>query len=137
MATDFYNAFHRHRKDGDILYRKKRWANADHLYGLSAECGLKALMVKLGMPVDQSGVPEKPFKIHINQLWIHFKSFASGKLPSHYFLHLSSQNPFHNWKIGQRYENESGFNQTTVYPHRKEVQKIKSMLNKAKSDGIL
>ncbi len=137
MPTDFYDAFHRHRQDGEILYERQRWANADHLYGLSAECGLKALMLKLGMPVSPAGVPQGPYRIHIDRLWTSFRIFASGKLPPYYFSFLSSNNPFRNWDIGQRYENQSGFNQATVDPHRQEVQKIKQMLDKAKSDGIL
>lgn len=43
--SDFFNAHQRHWKDAELLYKEKRWANADHLYGLSAECGLKAVMV--------------------------------------------------------------------------------------------
>jgi len=40
---DFLDAHERHWEDAELLFGNRRWANADHLYGLAAECGLKAL----------------------------------------------------------------------------------------------
>ena len=42
-------ALQRHWEDAELLFSEKRLANADHLYGFSAECGLKAVMEALGM----------------------------------------------------------------------------------------
>lgn len=56
--ADFFDAHERHWGDGEILFNAQRWANADHLYGLSAECGMKAVMVGLGMPTDKQGIPD-------------------------------------------------------------------------------
>lgn len=39
--SDFLNAHHRHWTDAELLYSQDRRANADHLYGLSAECGVR------------------------------------------------------------------------------------------------
>jgi len=44
MTADFLDAHERHWTDAEILFAQGRFANADHLYGLSAECGLKWLM---------------------------------------------------------------------------------------------
>jgi hypothetical protein len=52
MNTDFYDAHQRHWDDAELLYEKQRWANADHLYGMAAECGLKQLMLAFGMTFD-------------------------------------------------------------------------------------
>lgn len=49
MNADFLDANARHQHDADLLFDRQRWANADHLYGLAAECGLKRLMVTFGM----------------------------------------------------------------------------------------
>ena len=43
MNEDFLDAHLRHWTDAELLYAAQRWANADHLYGISAECGLKGL----------------------------------------------------------------------------------------------
>ena len=42
--ANFVDAHHRHWEDAQLLFRNHRWANADQLYGLCAECGLKAVM---------------------------------------------------------------------------------------------
>ena len=49
LPADFKDAHSRHWVDAELLFGKSRWANADHLYGFSVECGLKAVMAKLGM----------------------------------------------------------------------------------------
>ena len=60
MNTDFLDAHYRHWEDAELLFNAKHWANADHLYGFSAECGLKQLMKKFGMPIDTTtGTPSK------------------------------------------------------------------------------
>ena len=50
--SDFTDAHCRHWDDAELLFKLQRWANADQLYGFSAECGLKAVMTFLGMPVE-------------------------------------------------------------------------------------
>lgn len=57
QTTDFGDAHLRHWEDAEFLLSDRRFGNANHLYGFSAECGLKAIMRALGMKVDQSGSP--------------------------------------------------------------------------------
>lgn len=49
MQVDFLDAHFRHWEDVEQLFQQHRLANADHLYGLAAECGLKRLMMVFGM----------------------------------------------------------------------------------------
>ena len=58
-SADYTDAHRRHWSDAQLLFRHARWANADQLYGFSAECGLRAVMRALGMPVETTGMPEK------------------------------------------------------------------------------
>ena len=58
MKVDCRDAHDRHWHDGETLYAASRWANADHLYGISAECGLKAAMTGLGMTTTETGPAE-------------------------------------------------------------------------------
>lgn len=57
MSTDFRDTSARHFEDAEILLAQTRAANADHLFGLSAECSLKAVMLALGMAVNTDGAP--------------------------------------------------------------------------------
>ncbi len=55
--ADFVDSHRQHWTDAELLYRNDRWLNADQLYGLCAECGLKAIMRRSGMLVGRLGIP--------------------------------------------------------------------------------
>lgn len=79
--ADFTDAHRRHWEDAELLFARNRWANADQLYGFSSECGLKAVMKALGMPVDPTtGTPvKKVHREHVQDLWPVFTGFARGR----------------------------------------------------------
>ena len=80
MQADFLDAHARHWDDAEILLQAQRWANADHLYGIAAECGLKKLMLVFGMPYDT--VKDRPSdrmdQVHANGVWTRFQSYSNG-----------------------------------------------------------
>ena len=80
MNADFFNAHDRHRQDANLLFSRHRWANADHLYGMAAECGLKQIMQAFGMAVDTlTGSPaERKDRVHADGIWARFESYRSG-----------------------------------------------------------
>jgi hypothetical protein len=138
MKADFHDAHERHWRDAESLFTALRLANADHLYGISAECGLKTIMVKLGMPVDYSGSPsEKEHQVHINKLWDKFAAFVTGSPKSHYGAALGASNPFSDWHVGQRYAAQSGFMDARVRQHKSACSRIRSLIATAKADGLL
>ena len=79
--ADFLDAHRRHWGDAELLFAQSRRANADQMYGFSAECGLKAVMKKLGMQVDAAtGKPaEDEHRKHVQDLWPIFLMFATGR----------------------------------------------------------
>ena len=89
--ADFANAHFRHWEDAEFLFRAGRWANADQLYGLSAECGLKAVMVADGLSVDVAG---SPYRKHVNRLWGIFRAIVQGRRTGGWLHHLPQSNPF-------------------------------------------
>lgn len=135
--TDFRDAHERHWKDGERLYQAQRWANADHLYGLSAECGLKAVMVGLGMGTDDQGSPPKGYKVHVNKLWGQFLTFLQGRPQAQYAGLLSDMNPFENWSAEQRYAHQKHFTQDMVLAHREATDKVRSVVRRAREDGVV
>jgi hypothetical protein len=58
-------------QNAELLLGQERLANADHLYGMAAECGLKYLMLKLGMPFNHP--KDRPEKVedrkHADLIW--------------------------------------------------------------------
>ena len=136
--TDFTDAHKRHWEDAELLFARDRWANADHLYGLSAECGLKAVMVGLGMRVDESGAPrEREHRQHIPELWPVFEDFARKRSKGAYLTLLPNGKPFACWSINGRYANRRHFQSANVAPHQSAAGQVRRVVERAEQDGML
>lgn len=137
MKADFLDAHKRHWDDAESLFSAGRYANADHLYGISAECGLKSLMVKFGMKVDETGTPTvDKDKKHIDKIWGRFGSCRSGKVEAVGY-ELPTDNPFDDWNASDRYAHQSNFSQTGVQPHRAGALAVSQLIKKAQREGLL
>ncbi|MBE0471748.1 MAG: SAM-dependent methyltransferase [Methyloprofundus sp.] len=136
MPTDFYDAHQRHFNDADTLYTSSRWANADHLFGLSAECGLKALMQSFGMMLQPNGAPTRDDRKHMDNLLPRYEHYRSGHAAgAQYALSLTTE--FDNWSVNQRYDHQSNFSQSVVDPHQQAALTIRKLIQQAKLDGLL
>ena len=131
-GADFADAHRRHWEDAELLFDRGRWPNADQLYGLSAECGLKAVMMRcLGMPAK---IPED-YKEHVKKLWPKFEDFAQERDGARYLELLPNGKPFDDWSIHDRYANRKHFDQGRVRPHREAAQGICEMVMELEQDG--
>jgi hypothetical protein len=106
---NFYEASQRHYADAVLLQNSNRLPNAGQLYGLSAECGVKALMIA----VLGTKLPEKyrkhPDKL-VNLIPI-FLTAVSGRQGIHYFTAVQQKfkafggcSP---WDVDDRYESDT------------------------------
>jgi hypothetical protein len=119
MSTDFRDAAKRHHEDAEHLFNAGRFANSDHLFGIAAECSIKAVMEALGMKTTRKGAPmDYAHKVHMPQQWAAFQSFASGSLGSRYLAFLNHDNPFVTWDVEQRYWKRQPFTRCRVTKHR-------------------
>jgi hypothetical protein len=138
MTEDFYDAHERHYDDAEMLYAQKRWANADHLFGIAAECGLKVLSEKLkGSPLVRNE------RFHVNEpsrkpsnAWDVFESYRSGHAAGTKLI-LPTSNPFADWDVSHRYANRVNFSQATVDPHRTGAHLIQTLVITAEVEGLL
>jgi hypothetical protein len=138
MNCDFYDAHQRHWDDAEQLYTAERWANADQLYGLAAECGLKKLMLLFGMPFDSVRDSPQNFsdRVHANGAWDRYETYRSGHhAGTHYGI--AEPNPFADWDISQRYANQSLFDMAYVNPHKFGAKKVNEMIKKAMLEGLI
>jgi HEPN domain-containing protein len=60
--VQFAEAARRHLADALLLHGENRFANADHLAGVAAECGLKAILLDHLGGVVVNGMPTHPAK---------------------------------------------------------------------------
>ena len=139
MKTDFGDAATRHWEDAELLRGKERWANADHLYGVAAECALKAVRVMLGMETkpDDGSPSESRHKKHINRIWEEFSTFAAGRSEGRYSSRLPARTPFSDWDVAQRYAARCEFSEGRVTPHRDAADVARGILDRARLDGSL
>lgn len=137
MSTDFLCAFSRHDTDANLLLQNNRWANADHHYGLAAECALKALLLQQGIPSNNGDIDTdrqcRRYRKHINHLWNYYQSFMQTRNA----YEIPSQNPFQDWDISQRYAPENEITEDTTRAHGDAVCKLRQIIMRAKLDGVL
>ncbi|MDR2174696.1 MAG: hypothetical protein LBO82_02015 [Synergistaceae bacterium] len=135
MNADFPDAHHRHWQDAEVLFSASRFANADHLYGLSAECGLKHLMNLFGMPLDKRNRPcVQDDRVHINKLWSRYEIYQSGRQAANYVL--PQTNPFDDWNVSQRYAHQNAFDKGRVDSHRKGAGMVRDLMRKVGMEGL-
>ena len=137
MIADFLDAHMRHWDDAELLFNATRWANADHLYGLAAECGLKRLMIAFDMDIDATGSPSsKSDRFHADRAWLRYESYRSGHHDGVNYP-LPTIDPFMDWHVNQRYEHQANFTQEIAEAHRIGARIVHDLVTKAILEGIV
>jgi len=138
VNSDFEDAHKRHWEDAEMLYDNDRWANADHLYGMAAECGLKCLMLVFGMPFDHTrDMPRnRPDRQHADGIWARYESYRYGHTKGTHYA-LSTANPFHDWDVSQRYANRSNFDQARAQSHQAGAKAVRRLVERARREGFI
>lgn len=141
MATNYCHAARRHWDDAIHLRRDARLPNADQLYGLAAECALKAVVVALGGKTSADGDLAEEFgKRHVNGVWEDYRVYASGRTAARYVAPLDSfaGNPFVDWSATQRYAADNSIpSGAAVELHAAAAQACQLVLQRAMYDGIV
>ena len=136
--ADFVDAHHRHWADAKLLFEHDRWANADHLYGLSVECGLKAVMQACGMPVEgATGMPTKEYREHLPKIWPIFQNFVEAREYAQYLDQLVPGEPFADWSVHDRYAHGGYCEQADVETHRNAADAVGTVVESARQNGLL
>lgn len=103
---DFADSARRHFDDAELLLEGARLAGADHLFGLSAECAIKASLVALGAKTDGLGDIDRPgHAVHVNRLWKLLPNIPEAQGRQGAALQsLIKIDPFSDWHVNQRYD---------------------------------
>jgi hypothetical protein len=138
MQADFLDAHQRHWQDAELLLAQGRLANADHLYGMAAECGLKRLMLKFGMLFnhDKDRPEKREDRAHADGIWDRFETYRSGHTKGPGYV-LSTDNLFSDWTAEQRYAAQHHFDATRVTQHRAGAEQVCRLIQKAEREGLL
>ena len=105
---DYQNASERHLQDAELLLfqRPQRLANASHLFGLSAECSLKAIARNFNPNKKFSGSTG-----HIPGLFAELKNVSPAPGGNTDVIHHITQieQQFRSWNVSQRYASQTEF----------------------------
>ena len=134
-SFDFLDVSKRHYTDAVLLQASARLPNAAQLFGISAECGVKALIEKiLNQPL-----PKKFYK-HANVLVNLLPAFlvlTNGRQEAKYLAQIGMFKKFDTWDIQDRYRSETKIPLTKHMADwvvaSKEVQDV---LTQAYLDGV-
>lgn len=137
MQSDFSDAYQRHFEDAEILFRNQRLANADQLYGISVECGLKRLMLAFGMQFDNANdrPTNRSDRVHANEIWVRYESYRCGH--NRGTSYVLPPNPFADWDVSQRYAHQSNFDEIRVSPHKSAAELVKTLMKRARMEGLI
>lgn len=138
MQADYHDAHERHWDDAERLLQEQRWANADHLYGLATECGLKRLMLVFGMTMNPAGnaPSDRQDHKHADEIWSRYDAYRSGHNAGAAYA-LPLPNPFLDWNAAQRYANQRSFDQTRAQAHQGGASDVRKLLKWAQKDGLI
>ena len=136
MAANFRVAAQRTYRDAAYLEQHPRIANADHLYGLAAECALKAILVGLRVIPPQGPPRKSPFREHIDKLWDQYSLYVSAQGPVSYSLPITAK-PFDAWRVDHRYEDDLLFTQGRLNTTAQGACEANRLLEQAILDGVV
>ena len=130
MCVDYLDAYERHWEDAEVLFREGRWGNAEHLYGLSVECGIKAILKR-----TRGSVPHK----HLPDLAQSFKRFEfiyEGRRIV-YELPNKVRTNFHDWDISQRYHHREVFSEASATDRQRGARAMRGFIKRLQKEGWL
>jgi len=144
VNPDFKAAARRHHDDARFLLGDKRWANADHLAGIAAECALKAIMTlaPFGAALNAHGIlewnqPPTKLKQHIKDLWSELDLHVSGYSAPAFSALLTGSTPFSNWDVSDRYGDGAAITQQEASKHLGAAAQVLAVLQQADLAGYV
>ena len=148
MPTNYPESAKRHLQDAEYFWVSgdaARLPNASQLFGFSAECALKAVLIGLGVPTNPAhgGVASTQQFGHLPGLWQQFAAYAGGQLGGKYLAVLQpvagTVEPFANWSVHDRYAPDAWLaaRNPSVTNHRSGARVCAALLELAQDDGIV
>lgn len=123
--TNMRAAARRHLEAAETLYQGTRRDVAGYLYGLAAECAIKALMLDLGMrPMVEARGNDDPFYAHFRRLTTMLRDGAHAR--QHLDLRKFTEDTrfMEHWDISMRYSDGKGIREAWVSRWRQNAKDV-------------
>lgn len=114
--------------------------NADHLAGLAAECGLKAILegwygaTLTGDFLEWNG---KTVRSHVKKLWGEVATALAGRTGATLATLLRGSVPFANWDVSDRYSDGTAVSNQSARDHVGVARQVIEILDQAILDGVV
>lgn len=123
MNEKYDEAAQRHWRDAEWLSGAQRTENADQLYGLAAECAVKAVLSKLP-GCSSGGELALGYRKHIDELWDRIPLQGVAKLAPTLQSLVQAGNPFQDWRVEQRYAGDGIVSSSSMASHRQATKRL-------------
>jgi hypothetical protein len=102
--TNMRAAARRHQEAAETLHGGARQDVAGYLYGLAAECGIKALMLDLGMrPAAKGPTGDDPFYAHFTRLKTMLRDDSRARQHQDLRKFTEDDRFMEHWDVAMRY----------------------------------
>lgn len=123
MASSYQNAALRHWADSLLLDRENRIANADQLIAFAAECAIKVALSQLPGFLNDSALADQ-YLVHVDVLWDRIQLQALQRRFPILMAILKRENPFRDWSVSQRYEDDDAVLPGAKERHREAARRL-------------
>lgn len=146
--VNYQEAARRHFEDASLLLCNTRYSNAGQLFGISVECGIKAILVCSGVPVDESGSIDRPanvkgkaFREHMPDLTTAVQNLAhvipDNRKATTYLSAMPNQTLLSDWSMEHRYWTDSALPSASQIWWQKAASEVLAALDQAVANGDL
>lgn len=144
----YAEAARRHFSDASFLDSHNRKPNAGQLFGIAAECGLKAIAIGCGLKTESDGTIKNPvgtrgrgFKDHMPDLHNALIQFGhllpDGRSSSRYLAMMPNLTGLSDWAIEQRYWSEVACPVASLSRWQLAANEVMVAIDAAQQDGVI
>ncbi|WP_333977214.1 hypothetical protein [Burkholderia cepacia] len=141
MTINYFDSARRHLGDGHCLQAAGRLANAGQLFGFSVECGLKAVLVRLGVQTTLDGNIARATGLREHEPKLSnaistLSTLPDGRAASVLLAHLPSLGAMGDWSVDHRYWDTGSVPVTSLGNWELAALEVDSMLDVAFGMGL-
>lgn len=132
---DFWSAARRHLRDGETLRHERRLDNADHLFGLAAECAVKYALINQGVAAPPPRGIDNRYTTHIDKLRQDAQVYLSGRGVASLAALLDDSNYFSTWRIEHRYKADGFVDERRCERHAEQARQTLELVQRLLGTG--
>jgi hypothetical protein len=128
FKPDLPAAARRHLEAATVLRNRSHFSVAGYLYGIAAECAIKAMMVEAGMQTIGTSRPNDPYYAHFPELRTLLRDGRQMRRSPILLRYINNDAFMNNWSIRMRYSAGKDIKGEWVEAWAKQAQDVVSAI---------